>query len=182
MPSILLFVLAAAAVRGPGAPAVRFEQRAAFAAIVMAFPGYGDPDPERIPAYLAEMRKQGVLERARGPLFAVLDNSRLMGDRRGSRWALGFRVEGGPPVSPPLERRSFEAAVCAVIVHEGPVETANVAWNAIVPFLETGGWTVTGPPIQSWLGDPSADAPEAQRTEIAIPVRRPGAERKGGRP
>jgi effector-binding domain-containing protein len=183
MNTLLLILTAALAfVQTSESGPVRFENRAPFHYVAMSFPGYGEPEPESIQVFLAEIGRQGLMESLKGPLFAVMSNSRLLGEKRVPSWDLGFRVEETLEVRAPLAKRRYDFETFAVILHKGPYEIVNVSWNVIVRMLETEGWTVLGAPLQTWLGNPAADAPDAQRIEIAIPVRKTPAHRIGGRP
>ncbi len=171
--SILAIVLSCAAA-APAPGAVELRTGPSFRCVVMEFAASEDVSGERIGAFVAAVRAQGLGSRVSGSLFAVRFNFPLLEPGRRDAWGLGLRLdESEVKVAEPLKILDYGFPAVAALTYHGPFETANNGWNEMVRTIEEKGWQVTGPPLEIWVGDPARDRPEDLETQLVVPVQVP---------
>ena len=105
-------------------------------------------------------------------LFAIYFNSNLQIENVDTVWGLGFKIQENVSVKLPLKKAKYEYDKVARMIHVGPYEIIDPAYNIIISFVYENGMEVIGPPVDMWLDDSEEVPPESCRTEIIIPVRK----------
>ena len=84
---------------------------------------------------------------------------------------------GRLPVHPRVRERELPAEPClACTVHQGPYEELRHAYAALLGWVESNGYHITGPDREVYLvGPESGRGPAAYVTELQVPVARDGA-------
>jgi len=165
----LIIVLVFCPVQAQDTPEVGAGE--AFRYVYMEFQGPHTAIRENIGVFFQEIRKQRIQSKLKGDLFGVFFDSAIIEADRGTTWGLGFKIESGCVVHPPLKTASYDYPRVVRMMHRGPYEMVGLAINTIVQFIEQNRLRVIGPPLEIWLDEnPNQTPPEDRRTEIIIPV------------
>ena len=152
---------------------VEIKDGTPFSYVFMTFSGTHYQIPEKIPVFIGEIRKQQLQSKISGDLFGIYFDFRGQVAGVDTVWGLGFKMSKDTTVQLPLKKAQYNYEKIVRMIHVGPYEMVNLAYNVMIAYLEENGMEIIGPPIETWLdANPDQVEPEQHRTEIIIPVRK----------
>ena len=93
-------------------------------------------------------------------------------------WELWAPVAGDVAAAEPdesgVEIRHVPGHEAVSAMHIGPYETIGPTYESAMRWMAAEGYEMAGPPMERYYSDPHEVPPEEYRTEVLLPVRRPG--------
>ena len=91
-----------------------------------------------------------------------------------AEWELWAPVEGSPAEQPAADSdpglKHVEHGTVASAMHRGPYDTLPSTYDALMHWIDSHGFEISGPPREVYLSDPADVQPEATLTEIQVPI------------
>ena len=69
-----------------------------------------------------------------------------------------------------VQVRVLPGGTMAAVVHTGPYDASQPAYDALTAWITDHGWTAIGPPREHYLNDPHVVGIDRAETEIELPV------------
>ena len=126
--------------------------------------------PQKLGELMAEVQKQ-KLEMLGGPSM-IYYNSPDQVKPEELKWEVCIPVHPLEKVAPPLKKGEFKYPLVAEMIYKGAYDSVSTAYPALLQFIATNGYTVSGPVCETYWDDPTTVKPEDCRTLIVIPVKK----------
>jgi effector-binding domain-containing protein len=116
----------------------------------------------RIMAYLCDLG-----EKPAGPPFVAYHNQ----DMQDLDAEIGFPVATILPGLADIRATEIPASSAGTCVHTGPFSAIERAYTALMAWMQSGGYDLTGVAYEIYLNDPDGTPPDKLQTRILFPLK-----------
>ncbi len=135
--------------------------------------GSYDKHESVIPEVYSQLARLGI--QPAGPVMGIYyDNPQQVAEEK-LHWAIALPVKEKTEQSLPTgyvfeEKEAYKAATATI---KGPYGDLSKFYVDLYDWIAEQGYMPAGPPMESWLGDPTSTPPSELKTELIVPITKP---------